>query len=92
MSKLLFIIAKIIIAVVKNKLNANHRKRKREDEILNNSEKKIEILNNYEKKKSEMKVEIEKIEESKINSDIILHNNYSEETNDHMGKKNKKLS
>lgn len=73
---------KLLIAVAKNKLSANYKKRKIENQI--------EILNNCEKNKSEIKVETENIEENKIISDIILCNINREGLNDHMDKKNKK--
>lgn len=66
---------KLLIAVVKNKLNANYKNRKIEDQI--------EILNKYERNKSELKIETENIKENKIISDIILRNINSEGPNDH---------
>lgn len=71
----------MLIAVIKNKLEANHKKRKRDQ---------IEIINNCETNKSEINVEIEKIEE-KINSDIYLHNNDNERMNDYIMKGNKNI-
>lgn len=90
MSKLLLLklliihynISKLLIAVIKNKLEANHKKRERDE---------IEIFNNCETNKSEIKVEIGKIEENKINSDIYLHNNDSERMNDYIMKENKNI-